>query len=121
MSGKNAKSPNSSSRNTASALLSGVPNFEKSKISNKSAICLSLKDSIYEIVKNTIIGIEINAIILYLRRQIACLSREALLGDMKVSCLLWEDMVVTSIRQAGTLKPQVKVGELRTGQAEIPL
>ena len=37
-----------------------------------------------------------------------------------VSCLLWEDMVVTSIRQAGSLKPQVKVRELRVGQAEIP-
>lgn len=30
-------------------------------------------------------------------------------------------MVVTSIRQAGTLKPQVKVEELRTGQAEMLL
>ena len=30
-------------------------------------------------------------------------------------------MVVTSIRQAGSLKPQVKVEELRVGQAEIPL
>ena len=30
-------------------------------------------------------------------------------------------MVVTSIRQAGSLKPQVKVRELRLGQAEIPL
>ena len=29
-------------------------------------------------------------------------------------------MIVTSIRQAGTLKPQVKVRELRVGQAEIP-
>ena len=29
-------------------------------------------------------------------------------------------MVVTSIRQAGSLKPQVKVRELRVGQAEIP-
>ena len=88
MSGKNAKNPNSSNRNTVSALLNGIPNFEKLKISNKSAICLSLKDSIYEIVKNTIIGIEINAIILYIRRQIACLSREALLGDIRDSCLL---------------------------------
>ena len=38
----------------------------------------------------------------------------------KVSYLLWEDMVVTSIRQAGSLKPQVKVRELRVGQAGIP-
>lgn len=30
-------------------------------------------------------------------------------------------MVVTSIRQAGDLKPQVKVRELQLGQAEIPL
>lgn len=30
-------------------------------------------------------------------------------------------MVVTSIRQAGSLKPQVKVRELQLGQAEIPL
>ena len=30
-------------------------------------------------------------------------------------------MVVTRIRQEGSLKPQVKVGELPTGQAEIPL
>ena len=30
-------------------------------------------------------------------------------------------MVVSSIRQAGRLKPQVKVGELRVRQAEIPL
>lgn len=30
-------------------------------------------------------------------------------------------MVVTSIRQAGSLKPQVRVGELWVGQAEIPL
>ena len=30
-------------------------------------------------------------------------------------------MVVTRIRQAGSLKPQVKVGELRVGQAEMPL
>ena len=29
-------------------------------------------------------------------------------------------MVVTRIRQAGRLKPQVKVGELRGGQARIP-
>ena len=29
-------------------------------------------------------------------------------------------MVVTSIRQAGSLKPQVRVRELRVGQAEIP-
>ena len=29
-------------------------------------------------------------------------------------------MVVTSIRQTGSLKPQVKVRELRVGQAEIP-
>ena len=29
-------------------------------------------------------------------------------------------MVVTSIRQAGSLKPQVKVSELRVRQAEIP-
>ena len=29
-------------------------------------------------------------------------------------------MVVTSIRQAGSLKLQVKVGELRTGQVETP-
>lgn len=27
-------------------------------------------------------------------------------------------MVVTRIRQAGNLKPQVKVGELQVGQAE---
>ena len=88
MIGKNAKNPNSSNRNTISALLSGVPNFEKLKISNKSAICLSLKDSICEIVENTIIGIKINAIILYTRLRIVCLSRGALLGDTKVSCLL---------------------------------
>ena len=67
MSGKNIKSPNSNNRNTVSALLNGIPNFEKLKISNKLAICLSLKDSIYEIAKNKIIGIEINAIILYIR------------------------------------------------------
>lgn len=30
-------------------------------------------------------------------------------------------MVVTSIRQAGSLKPQMKVGELRVRQAGIPL
>ena len=30
-------------------------------------------------------------------------------------------MVVTSIRQAGTLKPQVKVGELWVGQVEMSL
>lgn len=30
-------------------------------------------------------------------------------------------MVLTSIRQVGSLKPQVKVRELRVGQAEIPL
>ena len=30
-------------------------------------------------------------------------------------------MVLTSIRQKGSLKPQVKVRDLRTGQAEIPL
>ena len=30
-------------------------------------------------------------------------------------------MVVTRIRQVGNLKPQVKVRELRVGQAEIPL
>jgi len=30
-------------------------------------------------------------------------------------------MVVTRIRQVGTLKPQVKVRELRIGQAGIPL
>lgn len=30
-------------------------------------------------------------------------------------------MAVSRIRQAGSLKPQVKVRELRTGQAEIPL
>lgn len=30
-------------------------------------------------------------------------------------------MVVTSIRQAGGLKPQVRVRELRVGQAEMPL
>ena len=30
-------------------------------------------------------------------------------------------MVVTSIRQAGTLKLPVKVEELRVGQAEMPL
>ena len=29
-------------------------------------------------------------------------------------------MVLTRIRQAGRLKPQVKVEELRVGQAEIP-
>ena len=29
-------------------------------------------------------------------------------------------MVVTRIRQAGSLKPQVKVEKLRVGQAEIP-
>ena len=29
-------------------------------------------------------------------------------------------MVVIRIRQAGRLKPQVRVGELRIGQAEIP-
>ena len=29
-------------------------------------------------------------------------------------------MVVTSIRQAGSLKPQVKVRETCVGQAEIP-
>ena len=29
-------------------------------------------------------------------------------------------MVVTSIRQAGSLKPQVKVRELRVGQAKTP-
>ena len=29
-------------------------------------------------------------------------------------------MVLTRIRQAGTLKPQVKAGELRVRQAEIP-
>lgn len=29
-------------------------------------------------------------------------------------------MVVTSIRQVGGLKPQVKVRELRVGQAEMP-
>ena len=29
-------------------------------------------------------------------------------------------MVVTRIRQAGVLKPQVKVRELRVGQAEMP-
>ena len=29
-------------------------------------------------------------------------------------------MVVTSIRQAGRLKPQVRVQELQVGQAEIP-
>ena len=29
-------------------------------------------------------------------------------------------MVVTSIRQAGSLKPQVKVRESRVGQVEIP-
>ncbi len=29
-------------------------------------------------------------------------------------------MVVTSIREAGGFKPQVKVEELRSGQAEIP-
>ena len=115
MSGKNAKSPNSSNRNAISALLSGVPNFAKLKISNKFAICLSLKDSIYGIVKNMIIGIKINAIIF----QIACLSREVLLGDIRDSCLLWEDKVVTSIRQVGSLKPQVKVRELRVGQAEM--
>ena len=101
--------------------MNGIPNFEKLKISNKSAICLSLKDSIYEIVKNTIIGIKINAIILYIRHLIACLSREALLGDMRGSYLLREDMVVTSIRQAGSFKPQVRVGELRVGQAEMPI
>ena len=28
-------------------------------------------------------------------------------------------MVLTSIRQAGSLKPQVKVRELRVGQAEM--
>ena len=98
MIGKNAKSPNSSNRNTVSALLSGVPNFEKLKISNKSAICLSLKDSICEMVENMIIGIKINAIILYIRRRTACLSREVLLGDIRGSYLLREDMVVTSIR-----------------------
>lgn len=37
-----------------------------------------------------------------------------------ISCLLREDMVVTSIRQAGSLKPQVRVQELRVGQAEMP-
>lgn len=30
-------------------------------------------------------------------------------------------MVLTSIRQAGSLKPQVKVRELRVGQAEMSL
>ena len=30
-------------------------------------------------------------------------------------------MVVTRIRQVGSLKPQVKVRELRVGQVEIPL
>lgn len=30
-------------------------------------------------------------------------------------------MFLTSIRQAGNLKPQVKVRELRVGQAEMPL
>lgn len=30
-------------------------------------------------------------------------------------------MVVTRIRQAGNLKPQVKLEELRVGQAEMPL
>lgn len=30
-------------------------------------------------------------------------------------------MVVTRIRQAGSLKPQMKVRELRVGQAGIPL
>ena len=29
-------------------------------------------------------------------------------------------MVVTSIRQEGNLKPQLRVEELRVGQAEIP-
>ena len=29
-------------------------------------------------------------------------------------------MVVTRIRQAGSLKPQVKVRELRVGQVEMP-
>lgn len=29
-------------------------------------------------------------------------------------------MVLTSIREADALKPQVKVRELRVGQAEIP-
>ena len=29
-------------------------------------------------------------------------------------------MVVSSIRQVGSLNPQVKVRELRVGQAEIP-
>lgn len=37
-----------------------------------------------------------------------------------VSCLLREDGGVTSIRQVGSLKPQVKVRELRVGQVEIP-
>ena len=37
--GKNAKSINSSNRNVVIAPLTGAPNFEKLKISNKSAIC----------------------------------------------------------------------------------
>ena len=43
-----------------------------------------------------------------------------LFSVMRFSYLLWEDMVVTRIRQAGVLKPQVKVRELRVGQAEMP-
>ena len=39
----------------------------------------------------------------------------------KVSYLLWEDMVLTSIREADALKPQVKVREMCVGQAETPL
>lgn len=30
-------------------------------------------------------------------------------------------MVLARIRQAGSFKPQVRVGELRVGQAEMPI
>lgn len=47
-------------------------------------------------------------------------SEEVSCSDTGFSYLLWEDMVLTSIRQAGSLKPQVNVRELRGRQAEMP-
>ena len=117
--GENAKSPNSSNRNVMSAPLIGAPNFEKLKISNNSAICWSFNPSQHEIAANTMNGNTNSAISFFSSFRDDCSSGEVPFGDMKVSCLLWEDMVVTRIRQAGSLKPQVKVGELRVGQAEI--
>ena len=88
MSGKNAKSPNSSNRNVIIAPLTGAPNFEKLNLSAKSAICWSSSPSLPEIAANTTAGITNSAIIFFSSCRDDCLAGEVFFGGTKVSCLL---------------------------------